>query len=81
MKDLEARLAGQNVSLELSETAKTYIAREGYDPVYGARPLKRFIQRNVETSIARFLISGEVKNGSTIHVDLLDDQLNIVAKN
>jgi len=77
MKDLESRLAEQNISVELTEAAKAYIALEGYDPVYGARPLKRFIQRNVETPIARFLISGKLKSGSVICVDLQDGQLNI----
>jgi ATP-dependent Clp protease ATP-binding subunit ClpB len=53
------------------------IAREGYDPVYGARPLRRFIQHEVETRIARALLSGEVREGSTIELVVADGELDV----
>jgi ATP-dependent Clp protease ATP-binding subunit ClpB len=67
--DVRARLAGRRLGLELTESARVLIAREGYDPVYGARPLRRFIQREVETRIGRALIAGEINDGATITVD------------
>ena len=67
--DVRARLADRRVELELTDAARILIAREGYDPVYGARPLRRFIQREVETRIGRALISGEIGEGSSIVVD------------
>ena len=73
--DVRARLADRRIVLELTEAARVLIAREGYDPVYGARPLRRFIQREVETRIGRALISGEIRDGAVITVDAQDDQL------
>ncbi|MCW3020395.1 MAG: ATP-dependent Clp protease, partial [Solirubrobacterales bacterium] len=73
--DVRARLAGRQLALELTEAARVLIAREGYDPVYGARPLRRFIQHEVETRIGRALISGEIGDGAVITVDAQDDQL------
>lgn len=64
---LQNRLAEQNLTLELTDAAKEYLAEQGYDPVYGARPLKRFIQKNIETKIAREIIAGSVSQaGMTI---------------
>ena len=62
-------------TLELTEPARELIAREGYDPVYGARPLRRFIQREVETRIGRALLSGEIRDGATITLDAEGDEL------
>ena len=73
--DVRDRLAGRRLGLELTEAACVLIAREGYDPVYGARPLRRFIQREVETRIGRALIAGEIGDGATITVDAEQDQL------
>jgi ATP-dependent Clp protease ATP-binding subunit ClpB len=73
--DVRARLAGRRLGLELSERARALIARQGYDPVYGARPLRRFIQREVETRIGRALIAGEIADGATITVDAEQDEL------
>ncbi len=73
--DVRARLADRRVELELTESARIVIAREGYDPVYGARPLRRFIQREVETRIARALVSGEIGEGERITVDAEGDEL------
>jgi ATP-dependent Clp protease ATP-binding subunit ClpB len=75
------RLADRRLDLELTEPARVLIAREGYDPVYGARPLKRFIQREVETRIGRALISDEILDGATIVVDAEGDELVITWRN
>jgi ATP-dependent Clp protease ATP-binding subunit ClpB len=75
IEDVRDRLAGRRLGLELTEAACVLIAREGYDPVYGARPLRRLIQREVETRIGRALIAGEIPDGATITVDADEDQL------
>jgi ATP-dependent Clp protease ATP-binding subunit ClpB len=72
---VRGRLAERRIGLELSEPARELIAREGYDPVYGARPLRRFIQREVETRIGRALLSGEIADGATIVLDAEGDEL------
>ena len=69
LQSLQQRLAQQQVNLAITDRAKTFLAREGYDPVFGARPLNRFIQHEVETPVAKLLISGESAAGSTIKVD------------
>ncbi|MDQ6956402.1 MAG: type VI secretion system ATPase TssH, partial [Mariprofundaceae bacterium] len=69
VKQLQQRLANQQVDLQLSDDAMRYLAQEGYDPVYGARPMKRFIQQVMETPLARLLVSGEASVGSTVKVD------------
>ncbi|MDX2176086.1 MAG: ATP-dependent chaperone ClpB [Candidatus Sumerlaeia bacterium] len=68
-EDIRRRLAERRIGLELSPAALAFIAREGYDPVYGARPLRRFLQRELETPIARTLIGGLAKEGGAIRVD------------
>jgi ATP-dependent Clp protease ATP-binding subunit ClpB len=73
--DVQGRLAPRRLSLELTDTAREFIARQGYDPVYGARPLRRFIQREVETRIGRALIAGEIHDGAVIMLDVDDDEL------
>jgi ATP-dependent Clp protease ATP-binding subunit ClpB len=75
MTDLRRRLADRRISLELSEPARRLIARNGYDPVYGARPLRRYIQRVVETQIGRALLGGEILDGATITLDTEDELL------
>jgi ATP-dependent Clp protease ATP-binding subunit ClpB len=75
--DVRRRLADRRLSLELTEDARALIAREGYDPVYGARPLRRFIQREVETRIGRALLSGEILDGATIALDVEDGELTV----
>jgi ATP-dependent Clp protease ATP-binding subunit ClpB len=75
VEDLRRRLASRRMSLELTEAARALVAREGYDPVYGARPLKRFISHEVETRIGRALLAGEVEEGSVIRLDARDDEL------
>jgi ATP-dependent Clp protease ATP-binding subunit ClpB len=63
------RLAERNVSLEITDAARSWLAERGYDPAYGARPLKRLIQRELETRIGRAVISGEVLDGSHVEID------------
>jgi len=75
--DLGNRLQSQGIGFEITEKAKAFIAEQGYDPVYGARPLKRFIAREVETPIARFLIARSVGEGSRVIVDAGPEGLEI----
>ena len=77
---LQKRLKGQGYSLSISDVAKKWLAKEGYDPVYGARPLKRFIQQEVETPLARFLIAGEAVAGDSIAVDYEPSQGLMIRK-
>ena len=75
MADLNKRLRDQELSIELTKDAKDYIIEGGYDPVYGARPLKRFVQKNVETLTARLILSGDVRADDRIIIDLENGQL------
>ena len=75
LADLNKRLADRRVTVKLDPTAKEWAAEKGYDPVFGARPLKRFLQRNIETKLARALISGEVGEGSEIIFTVRNDEL------
>jgi ATP-dependent Clp protease ATP-binding subunit ClpB len=80
-RDLERRLKDRRISLEITDAAREFIARTGYDPVYGARPLKRFLQRELETRIGRALIAGDILEGAVIRVDLEDGQLVVTHTN
>ncbi len=75
MADLNRRLASQAITLELTEAAKAYIIEGGYDPTYGARPLKRYLQKNVETLAARMILSGDVRAEDVILLDVSDGKL------
>ncbi len=77
LADVNRRLADKELSLTLTAAAKAYIVENGYDPVYGARPLKRYIQKYVETTAARYILSGEVGAGSVMTVDVGPDGLCI----
>ena len=77
IKDLQKRLAERQLSVRLTDSAAAYIAEQGFDPVYGARPLKRFLQRKVETLIGRMLIAGQIPPYSTFVVDFNGDELII----
>ena len=77
MKDLNGRLADKQLKCELTERAKNYIIETGYDPAFGARPLKRLVQRHVETLLARKIIADEVEPGTTLTVDV-DEKGNYV---
>ncbi|MPL60744.1 ATP-dependent Clp protease ATP-binding subunit ClpB [Rhodobacter sp. 140A] len=75
LKRLEKRLAARKITLDLDADARKWLADEGYDPVYGARPLKRVIQRSLQDPLAELLLSGEVKDGSTVQVTAGPDGL------
>jgi ATP-dependent Clp protease ATP-binding subunit ClpB len=75
LADLNRRLADRRVTVKLDAKAKEWAAEKGYDPVYGARPLKRFLQRQIETKLARALISGEVAENSTVTFKVKGDEL------
>ena len=66
---LRKRLAERNITLEITDAAKSYLAQQGYDPAYGARPLKRLIQREIQDQVALALLKGEFRDGDTILVD------------
>ena len=72
---LNKRLKDRKVSIEFTNAAKQWIGEKGYDPTYGARPLKRFLQKQVETQLARALVAGDVVDGSTVSFSVKDDQL------
>jgi len=80
VKDLEKRLAERKLSIEITEKAKSWLAKEGYDPVFGARPLRRVIERHVENPLSSRLLRGEFKEGDTVKVDLGDGGLTFVAR-
>jgi ATP-dependent Clp protease ATP-binding subunit ClpB len=69
LQRLRARLAERKIEIELSEAALDHFARTGYDPVYGARPLKRLLQKELETNLGRKLLAGEVRDNSRVVVD------------
>ncbi|HEV7798340.1 MAG TPA: ATP-dependent chaperone ClpB [Pyrinomonadaceae bacterium] len=77
---LRARLAERHIEIELTPEAATHLAREGYDPVYGARPLKRAIQKELETPIGRRLLAGEIHDGDKIVVDWRDGEFTFSTK-
>ncbi len=75
LADLNKRLADRRVTVVLDKKAKVWVGEKGYDPVFGARPLKRFLQRNIETKLARALVTGEVSDGSEVQFRIKDDEL------
>ena len=75
--DIRKRLKDRNIELELTEEAKEFIAQSGYDPVYGARPLKRYLQHELETRIGRSILTGEVGDNSVVQIDVEDDKLTV----
>lgn len=79
LQDVRKRLKDRNINMKITEAAKELLAKEGYDPVYGARPLKRYIENTLETNIARKIIAGEVYDGCVININADGD--NIIIKN
>ncbi|QEA53846.1 ATP-dependent chaperone ClpB [Loigolactobacillus coryniformis] len=75
LQQLEQRLSNQEITLTISDSAKQWLAKQGYDPAFGARPLQRFITREVETPLAKEIIAGRVAPHTTININLLNDQL------
>lgn len=80
MEDLNKRLADRELKVELTKAAEDYITEKGYDPVYGARPLKRFLQKYVETLAAKLILADKVREGDTILIDLTDGELTASAR-
>ena len=80
VKELSDRLADQELSLELTDAARTQVIENGYDPVYGARPLKRYLQNYVETLAAKKILSGNVHQGDTLVLDVKDGEFVINTK-
>jgi ATP-dependent Clp protease ATP-binding subunit ClpB len=78
-EDLNRRLKPRQLTIRLTSEARDFIAKAGYDPVYGARPLKRYMQREVETRVGRSIIAGEIMDGATINIDVRDNELKITA--
>ncbi len=76
IQELNERLADREIKVALSDMAKTYITEQGYDPVYGARPLKRYLQKHVETLSAKLILADQVRGGDTIYIDVKDDALS-----
>jgi len=77
---LRSRLAERHIELELNESAKEWLARRGYDPVYGARPLKRLIQRELETKLSRALLKGEITDNSRVEVIAKQGELEFTSE-
>jgi ATP-dependent Clp protease ATP-binding subunit ClpC len=78
-REVERRLSERKIKLEVSEDAKTWLVRKGYDPVFGARPLRRAIQKYVENPISTKILQGEFKEGDTVAVSLQEDELSFAA--
>ena len=79
LESLRGRLAERKITLELSDAAKDFIAREAYDPVYGARPLLRYLQRNLETPLAKAIIAEKITDGQMVKIDCQDGKLLVDA--
>jgi ATP-dependent Clp protease ATP-binding subunit ClpB len=77
LNDIRSRLADRSISLSITESAREHLARAGFDPVYGARPLKRYIQKEIETMIGYALIRGEIKNGSTVTIEYREGKITL----
>jgi len=78
LERLRARLTERRISLLVTPSALRHLGQSGYDPVYGARPLKRLIQQQIETPMARQLVKGELRDGDTATVDMTDGKIVIV---
>nr|WP_286183309.1 ATP-dependent chaperone ClpB [Bacillus sp. ISL-55] len=77
VKTLQARLADQQIQLSITDEAKEFLAEQGFDPVYGARPLKRFIQRSVETKLAREIIAGRIREKSQVEISVENGEISL----
>ena len=75
VEGLRARLADKSLKLDITDAAKALIIERGYDPLYGARPLRRYLQSSVETLIARRILSGDIAAGATLTVDVENGEL------
>jgi ATP-dependent Clp protease ATP-binding subunit ClpC len=80
VKDLQKRLAERKLTLEITEAAKSWLAKVGFDPIYGARPLRRAVERYVENPLSAKILGGEFKGGDTVIADLVDENLTFATK-
>ena len=80
LADVNKRLADRELTIKLTDRAKVYVTNNGYDPAYGARPLRRYLQKNVETLAARIILEGEISEGQTILIDTTEDGSALTAK-
>ena len=78
LRSLQARLASRRLTLEVSDDARAWLARNGYDPAFGARPLRRFIQRHIGDRLALALLEGKYDDGATVKVDVDGDDLALL---
>ena len=78
IKELNDRLKNRDLSVELTDKAKEFVVDNGYDATYGARPLKRYLQRNVETLAAKKILEGDISPDTTLTVDVVDGNLSIL---
>jgi ATP-dependent Clp protease ATP-binding subunit ClpA len=78
LKEVQDRLNDHNISVELTDAARKWLAKEGYDPAFGARPLKRAIQKNVESPLSMELLGGKFKDGGSVQVDVDEKNNKIV---
>ncbi|MBP3913542.1 MAG: hypothetical protein J6D14_03935 [Lachnospiraceae bacterium] len=75
LKGLNERLTDRQLTISLTDSAKDFIMDRAYDPIYGARPLRRYLQQNVETMAARIILQGEIREGSGIVIDVAGEEL------
>ena len=80
MQALRKRLIEKDIEIEVSDKAKDIMAKEGYDPIYGARPLKRYISNTLETIIAKKMIAGDIYSGCTVVIDGDNENINVSVK-
>ena len=80
MKELNGRLADREISVRLADAARDFVVEHGYDPVYGARPLKRYLQKHVETLAARMILGEQLRAGDTIVIDVREDGQDLCAR-
>ncbi len=80
LADINRRLRERDITIELTETAKQFVTENGYEPMYGARPLKRYVQKHVETLAARVILGGDISQGDSIVIDCIDNKLTAVKK-
>jgi len=79
LADLNKRIEDRELRIELTDQAKEFVVEQGYDPVYGARPLKRYLQKHVETLAARIILGDEIRAGNVIVIDVSEDGQKLIA--
>lgn len=80
LDSLRSRLAERQIGIALTDRAKAFVASESYDPVYGARPLKRYVQHNIETPLAKRIIAGTIRDGQNVRIDVEGDELTFTGE-